>query len=102
MHAPFQTPSWLPEAQCPQIPFKDDNITQSEVEMTVKQSRNKASPSPVDQTGYIVFKKCPALLPALLDLFQACWSEKSVPSMWSFGVMKLIPKLQNTPNKSIY
>ena len=62
----------------------------SEVRIAIKKSRSRASTSLIDQIGYVVFKKYPSLLPVLSNLFQACWSEKSVPSKRTFGVMKLI------------
>ena len=39
-----------------------------------------------------VYKRCPSLWPALLDLFNSCWSCQSIPQLWKKAVIKLIPK----------
>ena len=38
------------------------------------------------------FKKCPALMQALVDLHNACWESQTVPAAWKQGVICLIPK----------
>ena len=39
-----------------------------------------------------MFKKCPALLVALHDLFNICWVQSIVPSQWKTASVKLIAK----------
>ena len=59
-----------------------------------------SSPSPLDQVPYLVFKRCPSLGPALLDLFNTCWRLRTVPPPWKKGVIRLIPKADasNSPH----
>lgn len=49
-------------------------------------------PGPVDQMPYRIFKDSPSLLPALLFLFNTCWSSPSVPTQWKVGVLHLLGK----------
>ena len=70
---PFQRPSWLPEANSPHCAFNDDPITTSEISGVIKRINSSSSPSPIDRVSYRLFKKCPALVQALVDLFNACW-----------------------------
>ena len=37
-------------------------------------------------------KKCPALVPALLDIYNLCWRTSNVPPMWKKASINLIPK----------
>ena len=46
----------------------------------------------MDGISYLIFKRCPALLASLVELFNCCWSQQSVPHEWKYGVIKLIPK----------
>ena len=48
--------------------------------------------------SYKIFKRCPALLPALVDLYNACWQSQAVPLAWKQGVIKLIPKQSAADN----
>ena len=52
----------------------------------------KSSPSPFDGILYAVFKRCPALLPALHNIFNFCWLHSTVPSAWKLAAVKLIAK----------
>ena len=88
----FVYPDWLSLSSFPTPPFNDGPITFEEVSKKVKKSRSKSSPSPLDGVGYVIYKRCPALWPALLDLFNCCWSTRSVPPLWKRAVNKLIPK----------
>ena len=46
----------------------------------------------MDRISYLIFKRCPSLRPALLDLFNRVIMEGSVPSSWKVAVIRLIPK----------
>ena len=46
----------------------------------------------------MVFKKCPSLGPALLDLFNSYWREHRVPGLWKQRVVHLIPKAAAAEN----
>ena len=60
-----------------------------EVQGIIKKVRVKSSPSPLDQIPYSVFKKCPSLTVALVNLFNTCWD---LGRGWKQGVIRLIPK----------
>ena len=51
-----------------------------------------AAPSPPDQITYSVFKNCPALTTAPLDIFQMCWNTQSIPQGWKQATICLLPK----------
>ena len=89
----FHTPSWLPNAPPPVPDCSMDMSPISEVELVrvIKKSKPSSAPSPVDRISYLIFKKCPSLHPALLDLNRVIM-EGSVPSSWKVAVIKLIPK----------
>ena len=91
-HKVFQQPHWLPDAPTPNHPFDESPFTLSELQGTIKKTRVKSAPSPLDQVTYLVFKRCPSLWPVLLDLFNMCWRLQTVPSLWKKGVIRLIPK----------
>ena len=88
----FQKPQWLQDAPPPRVPFNDSLFVQGELDIAIKKTKSSSSPSPHDQVPYLVFKRCPSLTKALLDLFNMCWRLQSVPSLWKMGVIRLIPK----------
>ena len=63
-----------------------------EIAQAVKGARSQSSPSPVDGIPYTVFKKCPALLVALHNIFNLCWTIAVVPAGWKQADVKLIGK----------
>ena len=67
-------------------------FTAEEIESVIGKSKSASSPSPVDQIPYTVLKKCPSLMPALLHLFNHCWSTQTVPKAWKVGVIHLLGK----------
>ena len=79
---------------CPhhRSPLSKEAITADKVQQVIQKCKATSIPSPVDQMSYRVFKKCPSLLPALLCLFNACWSTSSVPLQWKVGVLRLLGK----------
>ena len=88
----YTRPSWLPQAPPVTNPFNEYPISQREVEEVIKRSRSSSSPCPLDHISYTLFKKCPSLMPALLNLYNLCWKTGSVPQAWGDGVIRLIPK----------
>ena len=88
----FQKPQWLQDAPPPQLPFNDSLFVLGELNIAIKKTKSSSPPSPHDQVPYLVFKRCPSLATALLDLFNTCWRLQSVPSPWKMGVIRLIPK----------
>ena len=67
-------------------------FTDSEIFRVMKKMKATSAPSPFDRIGYVVFKKCPALIPALVDIFNLCWSHSAVPHQWKTAAIKLIAK----------
>ena len=88
----FSQPTWMPSVPTPSVPFVEESITADEVQQVIQKCKATSTPGPVDQMSYRVFKKCPSLLPALLCLFNACWSTSSVPPRWKVGVLRLLGK----------
>jgi len=71
-----------------------DPISAEELQYVISQTKSRSTPSPNDQTPYVVLKHCPSLSAIRLNLHNACWSSASVPAAWKRGVVRLIPKLQ--------
>ena len=67
-------------------------VTIVELEAVIKRSKSLSAPSPVDQISYQIFKRCPSLYSALLDLFNGIIAEGSVPSSWKIATFKLFGK----------
>ena len=88
----FAHPEWLPSPSLPKHEFNCDDISLDEVRRVIKHSKSSSTPSPHDQIGYNIFKKCPSLRLALLDIYTACWEENTVPNAWKVAVIKLLPK----------
>ena len=82
----------------PQYGFNDAPITIAEISGIIKRSKSSSSPSPIDRVSYKIFKRCPALLPALIDLYNTCWESQTVPLAWKHKVIRLIPKQSATDN----
>ena len=67
-------------------------VSEKELAQVIKRSKPSSTPSPMDRISYLIFKRCPSLCPALLDLFNRVIMEGSVPSSWKVAVIRLIPK----------
>ena len=92
----YKQPEWLPDAPAPQQEFDESPITEEQLLAAIKKSRSQSSPSPLDQVTYLVSKRCPCLVPVLVDLFNCCWQEGTIPIGWKQGVIRLIPKAAAT------
>ena len=88
----FTCPSWMPKPPPPTVPMVTSNFTAEEVESIIAKAKSASSPSPVDQIPYTVLKKCPSLMPALLHLYNGCWSAQVVPEAWKVGIIHLLGK----------
>ena len=88
----FSQPAWMPSPKPSTITFNTDGISLTEIEAAVKRSRNSLSPSPFDRISYNIFKRCPALLSALHNIFNLCWALSIVPQAWKLASVKLIAK----------
>ena len=92
----FSRPEWLPSVTEPSIPLCIPRFSLVKVRDKINKSRSDSSPSPLDQIGYRVLKRCPSLVTALVHLYNLCLDSGTVPKMWKLAVIKLISK----PGKS--
>ena len=72
-------------------PFSD-----SKVARVIKKMKTQSAPSPFNRIGHIIFKRCPSLLPALVQLFNICWAQSTIPVVWKCVAIKLTPKSSAT------
>ena len=98
--ASFMRPSWMPTPQPPTTEFETDTIVAEEIQAVVKRTKSGSSPSPFDQVPYQVFKRCPDLTAALIDLFNCCWATKTIPLAWKTAGIKLLGKSSAIDNPS--
>ena len=83
----FTKPSWMPEAPAPSVPMDTAAFTVEEVTLVLSRSKPASCPSSLDQIPYLVLKKSPSLMSALLHLFNTCWAVKlGASSLESWGV----------------
>ena len=90
----FIHPEWLPTPAPPQYEFNCEAISIQEVTEAIRHTRSTSTPSPLDQISYTIFKKCPSLHNALVDIYNLCWEKSDVPPAWKTAVIKLLPKIQ--------
>ena len=88
----FVQPEWIPSPSPPEMELDCSPFSESEVTQVIKRMKPQSAPSPFDRIGYVIFKKCPSLLPVLVQLFNICWSQSIIPSEWKCAAIKLIPK----------
>ena len=96
----FTRPEWMPDCPPPSIPMSTDPFTEEEVTSVISGLKSSSTPSPADQIPYVVFKRCPSLLPALLHLFNCCWTTQSVPAAWKIGIIHLLGKKKAVDDSS--
>ena len=80
---------------------RQSEIMPEEVQRMIRRCKASSMPSPVDQVHYRVLKNCPSLMPALLRLFNTCWTTSSVPSQWKVGVLHLLGKVSAKSDPSV-
>ena len=88
----FPPPQWMPAPPPPEVELDCSPFSQAEVAQVIRRTKAQSAPSPFDRVGYIIFKRCPSLLPALVQLFNICWSQSVIPHQWKCAAIKLIPK----------
>ena len=98
----FEKPDWIPAPRPSKVEFEVDLhvILPEEVRIVIKRSKSASSPSPFDQIPYQIFKRCPSLVPALVDLFNCCWTTATIPPAWKTAAIKLIGKSAATEDAS--
>ena len=88
----FVQPEWMPTPSPPEVELDCSQFSVSELARVIKRMKAKSAPSPFDRVGYIIFKRCPSLLLALVKLFNTCWAQSTIPGEWKCAAIKLIPK----------
>ena len=88
----YAQPAWMPTPQAPEVEMDCSPFTPSEIAKVIKRTKPASTPSPFDRVGYNIFKKCPALIPALVDIFNFCWTHSFIPVQWKTAAVKLIAK----------
>ena len=71
----FNCSDWMPTPQPPTEEFYCKEITTEEVQFAIKHMKITSTPFPFDQVSYMIFKRCPSLRMALVDLFNYCWAQ---------------------------
>ena len=91
----FVQPVWMHTPPSPifQTVLDSGEIVVEEISLAIKCSWCSSSPSPIDKISYLILKRCPFLLTALLDLFNCCWSKSTIPSQWKLGSHQLHSKV---------
>ena len=90
----------MPEPPSPSTGLDVSVFTEEELSSIIFRLNSSSCPSPMDQIPYLVLKKCPSLTPALLHVFNSCWSVKRVLAAWKVGVLRLIGKKQAVEDPS--
>ena len=88
----FSRPEWMPECPQPSVPMITSPFTEEEVSAVISGLKSLSAPSPANQTPYTVIKRCPSLLPALLHLYNCCWTTQAIPTAWKVGIVHLLGK----------
>ena len=88
----FDNQPWFPIPPDPHTSFDNDDIQLEELQYAIRKSKYFSSPSPFDQVPYSIIKRCPVLVPALLDIYNHSWHTYDVPPAWKRASITLIPK----------
>ena len=86
----------MPPSPLPSYNMDCSVFTPEQIQRAIIKTKSASAPSPFDRIGYLIFKKFPALLLALTDLFNACWLQSTVPQLWKWAAIKLIGKSSAT------
>ena len=79
----FAQPDWMPSPASPKFTMAHlVPISEDELSAAIKRSRSSSAPSRLDQISYHIFKSCPSLKPALLDLFNSILLEGVISRGW--------------------
>ena len=87
----FSHPEWMPECPQPSVPMTTAPFTE-EVRGVISSLKSSSAPSPADQIPYAIIKRCHSLLPALLHMYNRCWTTQTIPSAWKVGIVHLLSK----------
>jgi hypothetical protein len=88
----------LPEMKRPPLPsqcLSADAPTLKEIAASIRKKKNGAAPG-LDCISYVPYKRCPSILPYLVQLFAKIWNSKEIPSDWSAACVQLLAKSAKT------
>ena len=69
--------------------------TAKEIMSAIKSKSNGAAPG-LDCLSYVPYKRCPCLLPILVQLFAKIWSSNEIPDEWATACIQLLAKSSKT------
>jgi hypothetical protein len=78
----------------PKHPFDMSGPTLEKLYGRVKRKKNGAKPGP-NGLNYVVYKKLPAVLFKLLNIFERVHQLKRIPAQWGIANMILLAKYDN-------
>lgn len=90
--------SAMPEmtnVELPTVMLSEAAPTAKEILDAVKSKSNGAAPG-LDSISYVPYKRCPCLLPILVQLFAKIWASKEVPADWATACIQLLAKSAKT------
>ena len=96
----FSHPEWMPECPQPSVPITTAPFTEEEVRGVISSLKSSSAPSPADQIPYAIIKRCPSLLPALLHMYNRCWTTQAILSAWKVGIVHLLSKKKATDDSN--
>ena len=77
--------------------FSEEPPSKKEITDVLRLKRNGAAPGP-NGISYIPYKRCPALVPILQQIFEKVWKDKEIPASWASASIILLSKSQQTSN----
>ena len=87
----------LPEMVRPTLPeslFSIDCPNLGDIKHSIRKKRNKAAAC-LNALTYVPYKKCPAILKFILQLFRKIWKTKDIPTDWACAYIVLLSKSEN-------
>ena len=75
--------------------FQLSEPTLEQLKAAVACKKSKCAPG-INAIPYVVYKKCPAILKFLLQIFKRVWNKQTIPVSWQRGMIVLIPKSSTT------
>ena len=84
----------MPDMKSPAAPkhlLSEQPPSLEEVKSAIHSKRNAAD---LDGITYVPYKRCPAILPVLVKVFDKIWHSKEIPASWAEASIQLLPKSQ--------
>jgi hypothetical protein len=77
--------------------FSEACPSQKEIADVLRSKRNASAPGP-NGISYVPYKRCPALLPLLQNIFSKVWKTGDVPPSWAAANILLFAKTNSSSN----